>query len=63
MERVASGSGLVNVYDFLSRKFPDRVDKAVDDGERAALEMLLLLLLLLVCMLYFCLHIEPHPET
>ena len=33
MERIASGSGLVNAYDFLCHAFPERVDKDVDDGE------------------------------
>ena len=29
VERIVSGRGLANVYDFLSHKFPDRIDKAV----------------------------------
>lgn len=29
VERIVSGKGLANVYDFLSHKFPDRIDKAV----------------------------------
>lgn len=33
VERIASGSGLVNAYDFLCHAFPDRVNKEVDDGE------------------------------
>lgn len=33
VERVASGSGLVNVYEFLCLKYPERVDNAVDAGE------------------------------
>lgn len=33
VERVASGSGLVNVYEFLCLKYPERVDKEVDAGE------------------------------
>lgn len=33
VERVASGSGLVNVYEFLCLKYPERVDKVVDAGE------------------------------
>ena len=33
VERVASGRGLVNVYDFLSKKYSERVDKVVDEGE------------------------------
>ncbi|CAN0197591.1 unnamed protein product, partial [Laminaria digitata] len=36
VERLASGSGLVNAYDFLCHAFPDRVDKEVDDAIRAA---------------------------
>lgn len=32
VERVVSGPGLVNVYEFLSKTFPDRVDKDVDAG-------------------------------
>lgn len=33
VERVASGTGLVNVYNFLAETFPERVDKTVHDGE------------------------------
>lgn len=33
VERVVSGTGLVNVYEFLRKKFPERVDKDVDSGE------------------------------
>lgn len=36
VERVASGTGLTNVYDFLSETFPERVDKAVDDAIKSA---------------------------
>lgn len=36
VERVASGSGLTNVYEFLAQAFPERIDKAVDDGESPA---------------------------
>jgi len=31
VERVVSGKGLVNVYDFLRAKFPEKVDKARDE--------------------------------
>lgn len=31
VERVVSGRGLANVYEFLAKKFPDRVDKAIHD--------------------------------
>lgn len=34
VERVASGTGVVNVYNFLAEAFPERVDKAVHDGEK-----------------------------
>lgn len=34
VERVASGTGLANVYEFLSGKFPDRLDQAVHEGEK-----------------------------
>lgn len=34
VERVASGTGLVNVYNFLAETFPERVDKTVHDGEK-----------------------------
>lgn len=34
VERVASGTGLVNVYNFLTETFPERVDKAVHEGEK-----------------------------
>lgn len=33
VERVASGTGLVNVYNFLAEAFPERVDKTVHDGK------------------------------
>lgn len=33
VERVASGTGLVNVYNFLSTTFPERIDQSVHDGE------------------------------
>ena len=32
VERVASGTGLVNVYNFLAETFPERVDKTVHAG-------------------------------
>lgn len=31
VERVVSGKGIANVYEFLAQKFPDRVDKAIHD--------------------------------
>mmetsp|Transcript_26780 Transcript_26780/g.56546 ORF Transcript_26780/g.56546 Transcript_26780/m.56546 type:complete len:376 (+) Transcript_26780:118-1245(+) len=31
VERVVSGRGLANVYEFLAQKFPDRVDKAIHE--------------------------------
>jgi len=31
VERVVSGKGLANVYEFLAQKFPDRVDKKIHD--------------------------------
>ncbi|CAM9327330.1 unnamed protein product [Ascophyllum nodosum] len=36
VERVASGRGLVNVYDFLSKKYSERVDKVVDEAIQTA---------------------------
>ncbi|CAB1109771.1 unnamed protein product [Ectocarpus sp. CCAP 1310/34] len=36
VERVASGTGLVNVYNFLVETFPERVDKAVHEELQAA---------------------------
>eukprot|EP00903_Cladosiphon_okamuranus_P012608 g11797.t1 len=36
VERVASGTGLVNVYNFLAETFPERVDKAVHEAVQAA---------------------------
>lgn len=34
VERVASGTGLVNVYNFLADTFPQRVDKTVHEGDK-----------------------------
>lgn len=31
VERIVSGKGLANIYDFVSHKFPDRIDKAVHE--------------------------------
>eukprot|EP00904_Undaria_pinnatifida_P011444 jgi/Undpi1/742/HiC_scaffold_10.g04206.m1 len=36
VERIASGSGLVNAYEFLCNAFPERVEKEVDDAVREA---------------------------
>lgn len=37
VERVASGTGLVNVYNFLVEAFPERADKTVHKGEETPL--------------------------
>ncbi|EWM29239.1 glucokinase [Nannochloropsis gaditana] len=39
VERVVSGPGIANVYDFLAEHYPDQVDKSVDAAFRAAGEM------------------------
>ncbi len=33
VERVVSGPGIANVYDFLAEHYPDQVDKTVDAGK------------------------------
>lgn len=37
-ERVVSGKGIVNVYEFLANKFPDQVDPAIDNRVRTETE-------------------------
>mmetsp|Transcript_19532 Transcript_19532/g.39575 ORF Transcript_19532/g.39575 Transcript_19532/m.39575 type:complete len:432 (-) Transcript_19532:545-1840(-) len=39
VERVVSGKGLANVYEFLAKKYPDRVDKAIHSKFVAAGDM------------------------
>lgn len=39
VERVVSGPGIANVYDFLAEHYPDQVDKTVDAAFRAAGEL------------------------
>ena len=39
VERIVSGRGLANVYEFLAQKFPERVDKAIHEEFLAAGDM------------------------
>ncbi|CAM9966374.1 unnamed protein product, partial [Choristocarpus tenellus] len=36
VERIVSGSGLVNVYEFLAQKYPERVDTTIHEAINAA---------------------------
>ncbi|CAN0449672.1 unnamed protein product, partial [Scytosiphon promiscuus] len=36
VERVASGTGIVNVYNFLSTTFPERIDQSVHEAIQGA---------------------------